>query len=521
MTAVPPPPVRLNRIQRLLAAVLLEFLPVRPYPLDMTTWLPHGPAGLMAQLARSIGIEDAFEDFIVEVDGVAYQLLPRTPRPTLRLLLAPVRLAVRAGRHRPERWTRDPRFARYLRQVRQLADRDPAVLPWPELVRLPRQALALVAPITALRIDYLPRAGLSLLRLLVALALLGRRRLFGALVLGAPTRTADANRALEALAARVRDDPRLEAAVADLDMARVRQFDDFHGALRAFLAEYGHRETASPILVSTPTWDESPETVLGAIAMLAAQPPERAATDHAGDAFQRLLAHPLLRGGRRSARMVRWVQAARAGVAFREDTHFFFTMPLPLLRRILLELGRRLCDAGVLAAADDVFHLRLEELEGIADPDALAGPGGRRLRAVVAARAARREELSGVRLIDPAAVYGARDSGDALVAGVPAGAGIVTGPVRIVRDPAEFGRLRPGDVLVCPYTNPSWTPAFQRVAAVVVDTGGSGSHAAIVAREYGIPAIMGTASGTAVLRDGQRVTVDGATGRVTAAPEAA
>jgi pyruvate,water dikinase len=77
--------------------------------------------------------------------------------------------------------------------------------------------------------------------------------------------------------------------------------------------------------------------------------------------------------------------------------------------------------------------------------------------------------------------------------------------------------MRSGEVLVCPYTNPAWTPLFQRAAAVVADSGGIGSHAAIVAREYGIPAVMGTASGTTLLTDGQQITVDGNTGRVTAA----
>ena len=84
----------------------------------------------------------------------------------------------------------------------------------------------------------------------------------------------------------------------------------------------------------------------------------------------------------------------------------------------------------------------------------------------------------------------------------------------MIREAADFGLLRSGDVLVCPYTNPSWTPLFQRAAAVVVDTGGIGSHAAIVAREYGIPAVMGSGTGTSVLTDGQIVTVDGDTGRV-------
>ena len=103
-----------------------------------------------------------------------------------------------------------------------------------------------------------------------------------------------------------------------------------------------------------------------------------------------------------------------------------------------------------------------------------------------------------------------------LVSGVAASGGRATGPVRVIRGPAHFGAMRSGDVLVCPYTNPAWTPLFSRAAAVIVDSGGVGSHAAIVAREYGLRAVMGTGTGTTVLTDGQRVTVDGDSGLVTA-----
>jgi len=125
-------------------------------------------------------------------------------------------------------------------------------------------------------------------------------------------------------------------------------------------------------------------------------------------------------------------------------------------------------------------------------------------------------ELAGVPLIDPNLVFPPLEGSDSLVTGTPAGGGRVTGAVRIVCEPSEFGTLKQGEILVCPATNPSWTPLFQRAAAVVVDSGGLASHAAIVAREYGIPAIMGTGRGTRLLSNGQLVTVDGGSGRVVA-----
>jgi phosphohistidine swiveling domain-containing protein len=481
----------------------------------MTTWLPHGPAGLMAKVTAHFGIHRAFEDFLLEDDGVVDRFIPPSPHPTLGVLRAPARFASLARRHDPGRWMQDPRLTDYLARVDALAGQDVATMPWPQLIQVPRQALDLVQPLADLRIDYLPRTGFALLRLLLALKLLRRTSLMRDLVLGAPTRTAEANRALEALAEQVRADPRVADAVDRLDPERLKQFREFHAAFEAFLAEYGHRETASPILVTPPTWAESPQTVLGLIKVLAAEPPITAPP--ADPAMARLLNHPLLRGPRRQAVIRRWVEAARAGIAFREDSHFYFTKPLPILRRSLLETGRRLCQAGVLHHPQDVFHLRLEELESIDDPARLGGRDADRLRTLVRVRSARREQLSGVRLIDPGLIFPQRDSGDALVTGTPAGGGVASGPVKVIRTPAEFAELAVGDVLVCPYTNPSWTPLFQRAAAVVVDTGGPASHAAIVAREYGIPAIMGTARGTAVLTDGLMVTVNGDTGRVTAA----
>jgi len=100
------------------------------------------------------------------------------------------------------------------------------------------------------------------------------------------------------------------------------------------------------------------------------------------------------------------------------------------------------------------------------------------------------------------------------VRGVPASPGRATGRARVVRSATEFDRLQAGEVLVCPVTTPSWTQLFERAAAVVTDVGSPASHASIIAREYGIPAVVGTTDGTSRIRDGELVTVDGGAGVV-------
>lgn len=112
------------------------------------------------------------------------------------------------------------------------------------------------------------------------------------------------------------------------------------------------------------------------------------------------------------------------------------------------------------------------------------------------------------------ALFGAKPSDRAIVSGVPASSGIATGRVRVIRGPDEFDQLQAGEVLVAPFTAPAWTPLFTLAAAVVTDVGSAAAHASIVAREYGIPAVVGCGDATARLRPGMRVTVNGSTGNV-------
>jgi pyruvate,water dikinase len=236
-------------------------------------------------------------------------------------------------------------------------------------------------------------------------------------------------------------------------------------------------------------------------------------------ARERLLAHPWSGISFLRRFVLDLIATARALWQVREDTHFEATRILPILRRTFLELGLRLVKAGVIPAPEDVFHLEFSQLQQIGE----SWPPGEELRTELRRSVQRRKEkrlsLESIPLVDPRLYQATHLDEQALLTGMPGSPGVAEGPVRVITSPEEFGRLQTGDVLVAPYTNPAWTPLFQRAAAVVVDSGAPGSHAAIVAREYGLPAVLGTIDGTRKLVDGQLIRVDGSRGLVFAGEE--
>ncbi|MBX6169592.1 MAG: phosphoenolpyruvate synthase, partial [Thermobispora bispora] len=310
MTALPPPPIRLSRVQRAIGPQIAEYLPVRPYPIDVSGWMARGIGQMVERMLYEIpGLRVSFADIVPEVDGVVDRYVPPQPRPTRRILTAPFRNAPRIRRFRPAHWTRDPRYARFEREARELAAVDVRAVAWPELTALPERAFATARIITDLRVDYLPRAGYDLLRLRVLQVLLNRRHLTG-LTLGTRSRTEDANRELERLAERVRADGALRAVFGLEPEALAERiehdtaFAGFRAELAAFFAEYGHRETVSPLLMSAPTWSDAPATVLGMVKVLV-EGTASAATDRAEQAERELLAHPLVRLTRSEQRVRR------------------------------------------------------------------------------------------------------------------------------------------------------------------------------------------------------------------------
>ncbi len=229
---------------------------------------------------------------------------------------------------------------------------------------------------------------------------------------------------------------------------------------------------------------------------------------------------------RRSARFERILSDAQHLAPVREEQVSQLALTWPVMRRAVLRLGERLVGVGSISSAEDVFFLKREELATLLDK-------GYPMHDVVASRHDARDRAS--RLSAPLTVgrvprmirfmfefsgkiLGASRSECAIVAGVPASPGRATGPVRIVRDSSQFGDLLKGEVLVAPLTAPAWTDLFDRASAVVTDVGSALAHASIIAREYGIPAVVGCGDATSKLTNGQVVTVDGTTGNIEPAP---
>ncbi len=525
ITALPEPPPHPTGPVRILSAMFAEMFPVRPYPLDLTTWVPAISTAAVEPIFGLIGIAaPPIDQMFIAEDGVVVQFSGKIAfRLTPAMVLAPVRLLWFAFRYNPVRAQADPLLVEARSRARTLAARDLKGLSWGELLVAVREPLALALPLAGeMRRRYYPRALLAAGALRVALALLRRGKRFGTLLSGVESKTLEANRALEALAARVRSDPTLAETFAHHEAAELWAALEQQAAGRVFLSEfrlfldrYGHREVVLSTVLQ-PTWQDAPGLVLGIIKGLASTEPRRETGRPTWEVARNdVLAHPLLKFPPFRAALLGLVTTARTLWQVRENTHYDATLILPILRRTLLELGRQLVAVGVLNTPEEVFHLKFDELGRVGEAWPPAPKLAAELQASVLRRRERRATLERTPVVDPRLYRQPEPGGDALLRGTAGSPGVAAGPVRVIHDSSEFGRLRAGEVLVAPYTNPAWTPLFQRAVAVVVDGGGAGSHAAIVAREYGIPAVMGTIDGTQRLTDGQLVQVDGNHGRVT------
>jgi pyruvate,water dikinase len=292
--------------------------------------------------------------------------------------------------------------------------------------------------------------------------------------------------------------------------------------LAEFLSRHGHHAVAE-IDLGMPRWSDDPTHILGVLAnYLRLDNPHRApdvqfvrGSRAAQAAASRVVAR-VRRRSRLRAMVVRFALSRLRELAGLRETHKdYLVLVLAHVREQLAAVGAELAEKGMLAQPQDIFFLDFGQTRA-----ALAGAD---LRAVVAQRREqydrelRRRQVPRIMLSDGTqpealAARGQQLAGGHLT-GTPASAGTVTATARVILDPVG-ARLEPGEILVAPSTDPGWTPRFLTAGGLVMEMGGANSHGAVVAREYGIPAVVGVPDAAVHITTGQQITVEGAAGRI-------
>ncbi len=535
-----------------------------PEPIDTltyTAWLPtHTEATAQAMIELGLPLDGVAHghywgrvyDRIIPLGGGASDAGGLPPAPIFKLVLRLVPMFRRRLRVAREAATTDLPMRHVENWTSGLCDRLRSRTK--ELRNIDRGALsdlALADHLSAIR-DHTRWAALEHFRLTIgSWVLVGQLGMLTERLLGwEPERaleliagSGDASRAegsaIATLAAEIAADP-AAASLLDRPSALLDHPGPGGVALRAFLDHHGHRSHQSLVL---PTWAENPAPVLSLVrarlAHTGAEPPN--ATETGAAAVSDALASVSDPADRR--RLERAITRARTAWPFGDDTERDANECAGLVHYVAGEAARRMATDGRIDHPDDIAHLTIEEVEA-----ALRGASIDR-DAVARRRAEHRWALANPspRVVGPEAgafpgpelfPQATRDSigafmwaaGNLMAApvvehvsegalrGLGASAGVVTGTARIIRTPAEFDRVQPGDIVVCPSTMASWSPIFPVISGLVTEVGGPLSHPATLAREFSLPAVLGVSDATTLIPDGSQVRLDGATGTVDLLP---
>lgn len=290
----------------------------------------------------------------------------------------------------------------------------------------------------------------------------------------------------------------------------------FKQSLRSFLDEYGHRAVYELEIIN-PRWREDPGYLLEVVkdTMETADLAKiRARQRETAERAWREVSEKV--PGRKQSAIKRMVEGALKGMAVREMAKSMLVKIGESNRIVFQEIALRLAARNVLIESADIYHCSWSEIISILRGDW----NGQGLDILVAERKERRHELEALSppgcIVDEVPQYAEmliQSSGEVLT-GLGVAAGKASGTARLIGHPHQGEKLKSGDVLVAPTTDPGWTPLFLRASAIIVETGGAGSHGAIVAREYGIPAVVNISWAMKLIKDGQKVIVDGDEGKV-------
>jgi len=531
------------------------FFPEPVLPLSYSTWLPrHSEA--WARVFRNFGVPVHTVGHGRWFGRVYDRLIPLgepakdRPLPPRLLLKLGVRLmpSFRRRLSRARKAIEDDRLmavardwesggrARLRSENRRLLDTDLGTLDDPGLADHLQAVLdhVLAAGIAHFEVAAASFAAAGWLGIVMEELLGWKPERVGDLLQGYGEASIEDGKAIQAAAEAVRADPNGTALLEDLG----RLLDDpgpVGRSVRAFLDVAGHRSVGQDL--SQQTWREDPTPVISLIRHRLAHEEDRP-DPRAGAARAEAEARATITDPKDWARFSAALERARHLRPYQDETEPDVAAACGLVRYVALEAARRLLARGAIERADDVFYLETGELLSAlrtgrigADIErrraehrwALANPAPRLLgpepspppsidvfprdvMPIVGAFLWAVDNAVRPPKIDPA--------DDGAIRGLPASPGRATGPVRVIRTPAEFDRVRAGDIVVCTMTMAAWSPIFPIISGLITERGGPLSHPATLAREYGLPAVLGVVGATATFTDGQWIMIDGGTGIV-------
>lgn len=515
-------------------------------PLFATLGLDAVNASMKRLLAESFGTPDLVPDeMIVNVNQYAYYGSSWSAGQMTRILLGSVGIVKRMFTGAVERWLDEGR-PRYVAIVERWRSERWGELPAKEILDAVRElARAAIDAYGALVSGVIPAAWISEGLFTLTYNTLIKRRgdpMAPTYLLGFDSIPIRAEKALYDLVEWARTRPGLNAYLSDTPAAQIAaqleeggappdvnaaNWGEWGSRFRAHLERYGHLiynlDFASPV----PADDPAPLLAMCTFFLSGGGTDPHARQEASAERREGTTEATLARlKGLRRKLFSKALSAAQRYAPLREDGLADVGLGYPLLRQMLREVGRRFAGSGLIDEPEDIFWLDQDQVgEAAARLDRGEALGS--LTTVVskskaALRAARRVTpplaLPEVVFlgIDIGKLKAARASGRGgdTIKGVAASPGRVTAPARVLHGPEDFDQMQTGDVLVAPLTTPAWTPLFARAAAVVTDVGGPLSHGSIVAREYGIPAVLGTGTATRRIQSGQLITVDGSAGVV-------
>lgn len=296
-------------------------------------------------------------------------------------------------------------------------------------------------------------------------------------------------------------------------------------AVAGFMGRYGMRGVGE-IDIGNPRWSEQPEPIMQTLQSYLQITDENLAPDVmfergarvAEAAIEKLAAQARRqRGGWLKEKLVRGAaRRIRILMGIREAPKYYAIRVMDIARREILAIGRKFSAAGIIARPDDLFFLHISDLEALSKNQARDWQAMIAERRAAYEREARRRQVPRVLVSDGRSFYegvgSATDTAD-LITGSPVSPGVAEGLVHVVFDLHQT-HLAPGEILVCPGTDPAWTPLFMAAGGLITEVGGMMTHGSVVAREYGIPAVVGVHQATLRLKTGQRIRIDGTAGKI-------